>query len=210
MIKKYKELLYALNIIMGSYFLLFTTSILSLILFSDFLVETTHGRLEKYLMLYTQIAIPMLVSLIIFPLIVEIKFLKTSYEQLGILPRKVKSKTTIVIYFISLIFYSTLVFFNKEPINIFLLSIYIFIQCFGEEILFRGVLQRRLHLFCKPYIAIIVCTVIFVFFFHEDTLLNNLLYRTPISLILSFTFYKTKNILPCTFIHFLYNLYYSI
>ncbi|HEC2222272.1 TPA: CPBP family intramembrane metalloprotease, partial [Staphylococcus delphini] len=94
--------------------------------------------------------------------------------------------------------------------DILLLSIYVFIQCFGEEILFRSVIQRRLHLIMDSKWAVLIGTIIFVFLFHEDSIVDNLLFRTPIAILLSFTYYKTKSIYPTTVIHFVYNMYYSI
>lgn len=113
------------------------------------------------------------------------------------------------VYIISI--YISLFFIeNGNAFNIIFLSVYVFIQCFGEEILFRSVIQRRLHALFKPLIAIVVGTIIFVFIFHEDTVMNNLLYRTPIAVLLSYTFYKTRSIVPTTIIHFVYNMYYSL
>lgn len=209
--KKFVILLQGINIVIASYVLLFITSILSVILTQN-IGNTIFDKLNnQYISLYTQIALPMLIAIIILPIFIEKKFYKTSFNRLGFSLFGKSKMFSLVVFVIFVSIYISLFFMGNETIiNIFLLSIYVFIQCFGEEILFRSVIQRRLHLVFRPCISIILGTVIFVFIFHEDTILNNLLYRTPIALLLSYTFYKTKSIIPTTVTHFVYNMYYSL
>ncbi|WP_420833671.1 CPBP family intramembrane glutamic endopeptidase [Staphylococcus agnetis] len=153
----------------------------------------------------------MTISLIILPLIFEIFVYKNDRKSLGFILLNSSNKYNFCIYLITLFIYIAIIFSNINDFrNVLLLSVYVFIQCFGEEILFRSVIQRRLQLVMNSKWAIIFGTLIFVFLFHEDTMLNNLLFRTPIAIVLSYTFYKTKSIYPTTLIHFVYNLYYSI
>lgn len=99
---------------------------------------------------------------------------------------------------------------DVKDVDVILLSIYVFVQCAGEEILFRSVLQRRLHIVLKPITSILLSTFIFIFIFHEDTFLNNLLFRTPMGILLSLIYYKTKSIVPTSITHFVYNMFYTI
>ncbi|OSP20770.1 CPBP family intramembrane glutamic endopeptidase [Staphylococcus agnetis] len=202
-------LLNGFNIVIASYLMLFFTSIFFVIISQNmyFLNEIRN----KYIVLYTQIALPMTISLIILPLIFEIFVYKNDRKSLGFILLNSSNKYNFCIYLITLFIYIAIIFSNINDFrNVLLLSVYVFIQCFGEEILFRSVIQRRLQLVMNSKWAIIFGTLIFVFLFHEDTMLNNLLFRTPIAIVLSYTFYKTKSIYPTTLIHFVYNLYYSI
>lgn len=204
-------LLHGINIVIASYVFLFLTSIIS-VMFTQSLGDSVFDKFNnQYISLYTQIALPMLISIIILPLSIENLFYKTSFKNLGFNFLGKSKIVSVFMYIISLSIYTSLFFIkNENMVNILLLSLYVFIQCFGEEILFRSVIQRRLHLFLKPLISIVLGTLIFVFIFHEDTVLNNFLFRTPIAILLSYVFYKTKSIVPTTIIHFVYNMYYSL
>lgn len=202
-------LLNGFNIVIASYLMLFFTSIFFVIISQN--MYFLNGIRNKYIVLYTQIALPMTISLIILPLIFEIFVYKNDRKSLGFILLNSSNKYNFCIYLITLFIYIAIIFSNINDFrNVLLLSVYVFIQCFGEEILFRSVIQRRLQLVMNSKWAIIFGTLIFVFLFHEDTMLNNLLFRTPIAIVLSYTFYKTKSIYPTTLIHFVYNLYYSI
>ncbi|HEC2150858.1 TPA: CPBP family intramembrane metalloprotease [Staphylococcus delphini] len=207
--KSITTLLHGFNIVIVSYLMLFITSMVSVFLSQDILL--LHEIENKYIVLYTQIALPMLLSLILLPVLSETILFKNNLKSLGFSFLQESKVFSLYIYIIFSCIYIILIYtYEYDTSDILLLSIYVFIQCFGEEILFRSVIQRRLHLIMDSKWAVLIGTIIFVFLFHEDSIVDNLLFRTPIAILLSFTYYKTKSIYPTTVIHFVYNMYYSI
>ena len=61
--QKFKVLLHGINIVVLSYILLFITSILALLITNNIDFDSIFPETNKYIFLYTQIAIPMIVSL---------------------------------------------------------------------------------------------------------------------------------------------------
>lgn len=209
--QKFKVLLNGINIVILSYILLFLTSILSLIITNNIDFDSMFPKTNKYIFLYTQIAIPMIVSLFICPILIEKVVYKNNILDLGIKISKDNKIIKLIIYIVCFIIYISMFFYKDiENIDILLLSVYVFVQCAGEEILFRSVLQRRFHIVFKPLTSILLSTFIFIFIFHEDTFLNNLLFRTPIGILLSLIYYKTKSIIPTSITHFVYNMFYTL
>ncbi|MCG2209425.1 CPBP family intramembrane metalloprotease [Staphylococcus epidermidis] len=209
--QKFKVLLHGINIVVLSYILLFITSILALLITNNIDFDSIFPETNKYIFLYTQIAIPMIVSLFLCPILIEKCVHKNSLKKLGIKLSKDNKEIKIIIYAVCSIVYISLFFLKDvKDVDVILLSIYVFVQCAGEEILFRSVLQRRLHIVLKPITSILLSTFIFIFIFHEDTFLNNLLFRTPMGILLSLIYYKTKSIVPTSITHFVYNMFYTI
>lgn len=165
---------------------------------------------REFFPLYINISIPMLFALIGYPLLLEKLFLKNDFKKIGLNYGGEHRKFTALIYITTITLLLILFITSNQKEYFMFLSLFTSIQCFGEDILFRGVFQRRLHEYFKPGTSIIIVTVVFVFIFHQDSFLNNLIYRVPLGLAMSYVFYKTKSIFPVFFIHFLNNIYYTI
>lgn len=200
-----QSILIPINIIIGSYILF----IISTFLMTN--IPVYGGSIFKeFAPMWVHISIPMILFLILMPLIIEKAIYKMNFSGLGFVLLGRSKKISFLIFFSFSFLY--LVLFVKEQDKLFFLclSIFLIIQCFGEDILFRSVLQRRLHAYFKPFITIILTSIIFVFVFHKDNLLENFFFRFPLGIVMSFVFYKTRNVFSVTAIHFLNNLYFNL
>jgi len=208
---KLKSIFISTNIIIGSYMVLFLISILMLTVINLPNQERTVPFInEEFASLYKNVTFPMFLSLIVLPILIEKLIFKNSLHTIGLTLFGNSKKHTILIYSLVLLGFSILYISYNNKYQLILLSLYLVVQCLGEDILFRSVFQRRLHQHFNPLLAIVVVTVVFVFVFHSDTFLNNLLYRMPLGLLMSFTYYKTQSVFPVFSIHFINNLYFSI
>ena len=73
----------------------------------------------------------------------------------------------------------------------------------AEEAAFRGIIFRTLiRNNCSPVVAIIIQAAMFSIF-HLNIMQS--LYVIPLGLLLGYTAYKCKSVLPCIFIHMVYN-----
>lgn len=72
----------------------------------------------------------------------------------------------------------------------------------AEEIAFRGIIFRILSKRTTPVAAIIISAVLFGIF-HLNIM--QAIYVLPIGLLLAYTAYKCKSVLPCIFIHMINN-----
>lgn len=73
----------------------------------------------------------------------------------------------------------------------------------AEELAFRGIIFRILEKHC-PIVAAIVIQAVLFGVYHMNIMQG--LYVLPLALILGYTAYKTKSVLPCIFIHVINNL----
>jgi membrane protease YdiL (CAAX protease family) len=72
----------------------------------------------------------------------------------------------------------------------------------GEETIFRGVIQKELYQYVKPFYAILISATIFGLFHFEIT---GLIPKIMIGAIMGFAYYITSNLLYPVLIHFVNN-----
>lgn len=83
----------------------------------------------------------------------------------------------------------------------------VFLAPIAEEILFRGIIFNMLSKHWSELAAIIVSTVLFGLY-HAN--LMQAIYVLPIGLLLGYTAYKCKSVLPCIVIHMINNFMPSV
>lgn len=211
MILKFYAFLISTNIIVLGYALLFLTSLVMIPLIDHVPpLSDGHSSLNEFMPLYATITFPMLLSLILFPLLLEKSYFQISLKQLGFTFKTPSKAFSIALYAFVLICLLNLFAAAADHTHFLYLSFFLAVQCLGEDVLFRSVLQRRMHEHFSAFTTILITTVIFVFIFHNDSFIDNLLFRVPLGLLMSFIFYKTRSIFPVFAIHFLNNLYYSL
>lgn len=196
------SILVPLNIIIGCYMIFFLSTFLMMNLF----VFSKDSIKYNYLMIL-QVSIPMLIFLIFLPLIIEKYIFKNNFESMGFKIYGYSKRLSKIIYIIFTLLFLKLCI--NEDNNAYLISllVIVFIQCLGEDVLFRIVLQKRLHDNFNPFTVITLVSILFVFIFHKDNFLENLIYRFPLGIIMSYVFYKTRNVFSVTAIHVINNLY---
>ncbi|WP_338471134.1 CPBP family intramembrane glutamic endopeptidase [Niallia sp. XMNu-256] len=149
--------------------------------------------------------LPMLIALVIVPTIFEVKIGNTQLRTIGFRLIGENRLVEVGTYVISIAILTFVIFSNFTMAMPVL--IHFSVSCFGEELLFRGILQRRMTESMNAILAIVLCSLIFAIGFHQDTsLIDNLLIRFPLGLIFGIIYYKTKNLLPCFMIHLAYNM----
>lgn len=211
MVPKLYAFLVSTNIIVLGYALLFLTSLAMVpLMHSAFPAPAGSPAMNEFMPMYATITFPMLLSLILFPLLLERGYFRISLSQLGCTFKTQSAKLSTAIYVVVLICLLNLFATTGNQTHFLYLSFFLAVQCLGEDVLFRSVLQRRLHEHFSAITTIGIVTALFVFIFHNGSFIDNLLYRVPLGLLMSFVFYKTRSIFPVFAIHFLNNLYYSL
>ena len=101
--------------------------------------------------------------------------------------------------------------FVENPLpSVFPVLLHFIVSCLGEELLFRGILQRRMMKYTNMFLAIIIVSLVFTLGFHsQSTISDNLLIRFPLSLFWGYVFWKTKNLFTVFGLHLAYNMFVS-
>lgn len=96
--------------------------------------------------------------------------------------------------------------------HIFFLIVQNFFVAAGEEFVARGCLFYLLRkIVKKESTVIIISTIIFVFIFHSNSsIVDNLIWRLPITILLSIVYSKTQSIVNSGIIHMTYNVIVSL
>jgi|GEM_PF-3515840 len=207
--EKFMRVVVGVNLSIFSYILMLLLSLIVGILSNQSLLKMDSNSLTTNPLDFWLLAtLPMLFALIIFPLWYERKFAKKTFQELGFNVLKGNKFIELLTYTVSigLIVYT---FYNHYSVA-YTVFVHYFISGLGEEILFRGILQRRMMDFLKPYISIIIASLIFAFAFHQSgTFLDNLIIRFPLGLVFGGVYYKTRSILPAFALHLAYNFFIS-
>lgn len=92
---------------------------------------------------------------------------------------------------------------QSVPEFLFALFVAAVIPALGEELLFRGILQRRLiEMGRNPHLAIVITAIVFSFIHFQ---FEGFLPRMVLGLMLGYLYYWTKNLWAAIFSHFLIN-----
>jgi len=90
------------------------------------------------------------------------------------------------------------------------LSIRWLFVAFGEEVLYRGIVQRRLSVLCGKYWGLILASVVFAFIGHPRApLIDNLVLRLPFGLILGYLYLRSRSLLIPTALHWGFNVLFA-
>ena len=179
--------------------------------------KTSHlWRLNPYLTLPYLIAI--LSGMVITPLVWEKVIRRIDFKEVGF---------TIPCHFVREIIYGAVFFFLFAAYGYVLLSkqngpsslsFYIIISlsirwlfvAFGEEVLYRGIVQRRLSALCGKYWGLILASVVFAFIGHPRApLIDNLVLRLPFGLILGYLYLRSRSLLIPTGLHWGFNVLFA-
>ncbi|MFQ6035775.1 MAG: lysostaphin resistance A-like protein [Sedimentisphaerales bacterium] len=102
-------------------------------------------------------------------------------------------------------------FLSLSPNIILSLSIYWLFAALGEEVLYRGIIQRRLCVLCGEYCGLILASVLFAFVGHSRApLIDNLVFRLPFGLVLGYLYLRSHSLLIPVGIHCGFNVLFVI
>ena len=91
------------------------------------------------------------------------------------------------------------------------LSIRWLIVAFGEEVLYRGIIQRRFSNLCGKYCGLISASAIFAFIGHfRAPPADNLILRLPFGLILGYVYLRSRSLLIPIGMHWGFNVLFAI
>lgn len=78
---------------------------------------------------------------------------------------------------------------------IYLSAAWLFVA-FGEELLYRGVIQRRLTVLFGRYWGLVLASILFAFLDHPKTpFIDNLILRLPFGLILGYLYLRGNSLI---------------
>ena len=90
------------------------------------------------------------------------------------------------------------------------LSIRWLIVAFGEEVLYRGIIQRRLSNLCGKYCGLLLASLVFAFVGHfRAPLADNLVLRLPFGLILGYLYLRSRSLLLPIITHWGFNVLFA-
>ncbi|MHC4574216.1 MAG: lysostaphin resistance A-like protein [Planctomycetota bacterium] len=99
---------------------------------------------------------------------------------------------------------------SLPPATVVPLAIGWLLVAFGEEVLYRGVMQRRLCSLWGRYLGLILASVLFAFIGHLDApWVDNLILRLPFGLILGFSYLRTRSLLIPVAMHWSFNVLFA-
>jgi membrane protease YdiL (CAAX protease family) len=90
------------------------------------------------------------------------------------------------------------------------LSIRWLIIAFGEEVLYRGIIQRRLSDLCGKYCGLVLASLVFAFVGHlMAPPADNLILRLPFGLILGYLYLRSRSLLLPIVMHWGFNVLFA-
>ncbi|MFH2106916.1 MAG: CPBP family intramembrane glutamic endopeptidase [Candidatus Micrarchaeota archaeon] len=148
------------------------------------------------------------------------KDFKETVKRMGVGDFWNNTKYTIIgllsIYFLSILIYLSLNSFgindqNKivetiDQLPLYVLLLAIILAPISEELLFRAYLSKRLIIKGLPYSGILFSSILFSIVHISYGSLYEFAGTFVIGIVLASIYYRSKSIVPCVMIHFIYNL----
>jgi len=122
---------------------------------------------------------------------------------------------TAILLLLIIICYNFLLPYSSEINNLaFILHIPFILTCFltslSEEVFYRGILLRKIVTVTGKVSGTIIISIVFVFIDHIGAgFTDNLIWRFPLSLILSYLYLRKNNLFMAVTVHFILNLLFS-
>lgn len=195
-----KAVVTSIGLISGSLLLEGLTLIILQIIFHNYMSQTLN---------VITIALSIVLASVIYPYILLKRMYTSNLSELGI---KIDTVSSTSIFFISMLCIISILCVYKCSYNIVLLIIQNIFVAIGEEFVARGCLFYLLRkIVSSEYVVIIISTFIFVFVFHSNSSLSdNLIWRLPITIVLSILYSGTHSIINTSLVHMTYNVIVSL
>jgi uncharacterized protein len=154
-------------------------------------------------------------GMVLIPLLWESRFRKITLREIGFrMPAMSRGSIILaVLIFIFFLFYSFLLPGYQKQRSlpgtqmIFYYAIAWFVVAFAEEVLYRGILQRRLSILIGKPAGIMIAALIFAVLGHLTTpLSDNLILRFPFGLILGYFYQRSSSLAVPIAMHWMFNM----
>lgn len=164
--------------------------------------------LRNYMSVETNIitiVVSIIIASILYPYLLLKQLYTVSRKDLGIHYQPILSTGLLVGTVLCLGKILFLKDFSKDVILIIVQNIFVAI---GEEFVARACLFYLLRKMTNSEtLIVLISTIIFVFVFHSNSsLTDNLIWRVPITLLLSFLYSRTNSVINCSILHMVYNV----
>ncbi len=155
-----------------------------------------------------------LTGLAIVPIIWEKLIRKTGFKEIGMfIPKPLYKELIYGIALLALFIAYRNIIFTKNieiflmPVSIILLMFFSWlIISFSEEILYRGVMQRRMSFLFGQIPGLILASLLFAFAGHiREPFFDNLIYRLPFGIILGFLYLRKQSLFVPILVHCVFN-----
>ena len=186
-----------IGLVVGSLFIQGVLMILLQVIFKEWMSPLTNA---------ITVCIALLIATLFCPYLIMRKIVNCPMTELGF------KKPTRHEIFIAVFIVVTGIFvawmLTRQWEAVLIISLHNIFIAFSEEFIARGCMFAQLRrIYQKDWFVLIISTLIFVFVFHSNApLIENLIWRLPVSIVLTLTYFRTKNLLLCTSIHFAYNV----
>ncbi len=169
--------------------------------------------------LSTPYLIAIILGMIVTPLVWEKLVRKLDFKKIGFNfpPHIIREIAYGTVLFILFAVYSRVLLsmevgpLDSSPYIIISLSIRWLFVAFGEETLYRGILQRRLSALWGKYLGLILASVVFAFLGHPNApLAVNLALRLPFGIILGYLYLRSQSLLIPIGAHCAFNILFAI
>ena len=159
-----------------------------------------------------------LISTAIVPLVWEKVIGKTGFKKIGLfIPMPLYMEliygTVLLALFMicSSVAFSRYVSVFRMPVTIILLMFFSWlIVSFSEEILYRGIMQRRLSFLFGRITGLILASALFAFAGHtHEPVLDNLIFRLPFGIILGYLYLRKQSLFIPICVHCVFNFLYA-
>jgi hypothetical protein len=187
--------------------LLFTTLFMSAFLTGGILADVNQAHdIYSTIMLFSA---PMIFYLVIIPLLWLIFIEKKSLNECGIqfkIDKKSICCMLVIILFLAIsIFRLSQVAVKTE---FWIIIMQFFAVAISEEVMIRGIISKELSRCFSLVITVLISAICFAFVYHSNMPpIDNLLFRFPLGILLSFIYIYTNNITCPILSHFAYNIF---
>lgn len=190
-----------IGLVIGSLFMQGVLVILLQVLLKDFMSELVNAL---------TVGVALTVTSIIFPYFVMTRVAGCSKAEIGL---KKPTKFEFIVSFCIMAAGVVVAWqITHQWEMVLVIALHNIFVSFGEEFIARGCMFAQLRkIYPKDWFVLCVSTLIFVFVFHSDaSFLENLIWRLPVSVLLTLTYYKTKKLTVPIALHFTYNVIMSV
>lgn len=197
---KEKNIIYIISLIAGSLMLEGVILIALQIFFRDCMSAEVN---------IITIVVAIIIASILYPYILLKKTYSVSRIDLGICYQPILSTSLLIGSIICLGRILLLQNFSKGIILIIIQNLFVAI---GEEFVARACLFYLLRkIISNEKLIMLISAIIFVFVFHSNSsLIDNLVWRLPVTILLVFVYSKTNSVINCSIIHMTYNVFVSV
>jgi len=154
-----------------------------------------------------QTGFSMVTSFVVIPYFYARRINRFTLKDLGLMRLTITELVIIPISIITMYVY-VFNFSDIDNTTLVILSLQTLFVAFSEEFWARGLMYYFINkIFKKPIVVVLTTSIVFAFVTHSSrSFLENLIFRLPCSIFITFLYYKTKRLSYPIAFHFIYNI----